>query len=175
MFKLIQADNAAVHEVLRKDPHPAGSEPFVLHTLQLLCEQGDPPAALIDIALQLYRRTNQVWISVSMLTSSRVHGSFCDFACDQNVRYLIPVLSKLSKEQLPAALPKLIDLPDAIMKHAISKYATVAVEPGVGCLRVIIVTCCRLVRSKKTASIELLWDLHHLPDALMQKVSCSPL
>jgi len=52
--------NPEVHAALRQDPHPRGSDAIVLHTLQLLCDKGEPPGPLIDVALLLYRRSNLV-------------------------------------------------------------------------------------------------------------------
>jgi len=66
-----------------------------------------------------------------------------DPALRQNARYLIPVIPVLRREDLQAALGRLVDLPPNIMKAAISKYVFRTAVCAVH-LSVILIRCCFL-------------------------------
>ncbi len=77
--------------------HSKGSETLVTRVVHVLTEKVRPPPGLVDKIRQLYEE--------------RV----------SDVRFLIPVLSGLSKQEVAAALPKLIALSSVVVKEVFSR------------------------------------------------------
>ncbi len=76
---------------------PKGSETLVTRVIHILTEKDKPPQRLVDQVRDLYE--------------TRV----------SDVRFLIPVLNGLSKQEVTAALPKLIALSPVVVKEVFSR------------------------------------------------------
>eukprot|EP01102_Stenamoeba_stenopodia_P014533 TRINITY_DN4833_c0_g3_i1.p1 TRINITY_DN4833_c0_g3~~TRINITY_DN4833_c0_g3_i1.p1 ORF type:complete len:617 (-),score=148.00 TRINITY_DN4833_c0_g3_i1:4-1632(-) len=93
-------------EVLRVlSNFPQGGETFVLHIIHILTENELPPPQLIS--------------TVKMLYEKRV----------QNVRFLLPIIIGLSKEEVISYLPKLVMLKPNVLKPAITRLLTTQPSP----------------------------------------------
>ena len=76
---------------------PRGSETFVLRIIHILTEKSMPSAQLVDNVRELY--------------SKRL----------PDVRFLIPVLTGLTKKEIISALPQLIKLSQAVVKEVFNR------------------------------------------------------
>jgi len=76
---------------------PKGSEPLVLHFLNILTESGKPHPQLVGIVRNLYQK--------------RV----------PDARFLVPILPGLEKEEITKNLPKLVNVPSNMLKSMVQK------------------------------------------------------
>lgn len=76
---------------------PKGAETFVLQALHLLTDQAAPTPELTEAVKEVYLQRTQ------------------------DARFLIPVLSGLSKDEIISNLPKLINLAPPIVKNVIHR------------------------------------------------------
>ena len=104
-MKILRELDAAVKDIPMDSPEllelvencPEGSETLVTRIVHILTGKAGPPPALVEKFRDLYRSRNS------------------------DVRLLIPVLTGLTKQEIAASLPDLIQLSQGVVKEVLAR------------------------------------------------------
>jgi len=104
----IKSMGMASDELLKLiEEFPRGAETFVLRIIHILTEKSPPSASLVDNVRELYAKRLP------------------------DVRFLIPVLTGLTKKEVIAALPQLIKLSQAVVKEVFNRLLGINVDTSI--------------------------------------------